>query len=139
MNIIEATISDLSQLTAMNIQLRHAEKADTAMTPHQVNKRMHQFICAKNIRIYLLKQKENILGYALINTARQPLYLRQLFIKEAYRRRGYGVFLLTEILKKYESETFDVDVMVWNEDAIRFYENFGFKQRFISLRLSKTE
>lgn len=54
---------------------------------------------------------------------RQGIYLEDLFVREKFRRRGYGVRLFKElagIVKRMEGGRLDWSVLKWNEPSIKF-------------------
>jgi ribosomal protein S18 acetylase RimI-like enzyme len=135
--LVEAKLDDLSVLTEMNIQLRSDEKIDNVMSANEVKSRMQSFIQSNEYKLYLLKDDDINYGYALINIVKKPNYLRQLYIIKEFRNKGLGTKLVNELMKILNINEIDVEVMVWNERAIKFYENFGFKRRFLGLRYKK--
>ena len=59
---------------------------------------------------------------------RPGLYLEDLCVRPAYRRRGFGRALLVrvaQIAKERGCGRFEWDVLDWNEPAIAFYESLG--------------
>lgn len=59
----------------------------------------------------------------------QPgIYLEDLFVEEAYRRRGFGGALLAYIAKlavARDCGRLEWSVLDWNEPAVRFYQKLG--------------
>ena len=59
----------------------------------------------------------------------QPgLYLEDLFVRPAWRRKGYGRALLVHLARLAQARgcgRFEWSVLDWNEPAIRFYESLG--------------
>ncbi|KAL8720097.1 MAG: hypothetical protein Q9181_007963 [Wetmoreana brouardii] len=56
------------------------------------------------------------------------IYLEDLFIRPAYRGRGYGKRLLGELAretKRVGGERLEWSVLKWNEPSLRFYEGLG--------------
>ena len=137
MMFVEAKLEDLNVLTEMNIQLRSDEKIDNVMSDKEVKSRMQSFIQSNEYKIYLLKDDDIDYGYALVNILKKPNYLRQLYIIKKFRNKGLGTKMLNELMEILNINEIDVEVMVWNERAIKFYENFGFKRRFLGLRYKK--
>jgi GNAT superfamily N-acetyltransferase len=59
---------------------------------------------------------------------RAGLYLEDLFVRPAWRRRGVGRQLLRELAERAVAEgcgRLEWSVLDWNEPAIRFYESIG--------------
>ena len=132
-----ATIHDLAQLSVLNKQLREDEKIDNKMTDEEITQRMEFFITGQVYKVHVLEnQEKEIIGYCVLDITREPNYMRQLFVKSQYRNHGYGKLLLKKVMEEYQLKELDLEVMLWNESAIRFYEHIGFKSRYIGMRLS---
>jgi GNAT superfamily N-acetyltransferase len=59
---------------------------------------------------------------------RRGLYLEDLFVEPAFRRRGYGRALLVQLARiavQRECGRFEWAVLDWNTPAARFYESLG--------------
>src|SRR5947208_11421763 len=59
---------------------------------------------------------------------RKGLYLEDLFVQPAFRRRGYGRALLIHLARiavQRECGRFEWAVLDWNASAARFYESLG--------------
>ena len=73
--------------------------------------------------------------------ARQGIYLEDLFVKPAFRGRGIGKALLVHLAKiavERGCGRLEWSVLDWNEDAIRFYESLGAKDRDTAQRLESS-
>lgn len=60
--------------------------------------------------------------------ARKGLYLEDIYVKPAYRRRGIGRALLIHLARIAVARgcgRFEWSVLDWNESAIRFYQGLG--------------
>ena len=133
-----ATINDLAELSVLNKQLREDEKIDNEMSDEEITKRMESFITGQVYKVHVLENPEKeIIGYCVLDITREPNYMRQLFVKSQYRNHGYGKLLLKKVMEEYQLKEIDLEVMLWNESAIRFYEHIGFKSRYIGMRLSR--
>jgi ribosomal protein S18 acetylase RimI-like enzyme len=103
------------------------------MSEKDVRDRMEGFISGAAYKAILFIDKNLIQGYCLIDFTKKPLYLRQLFINREERNTGLGKMYLRMVLEKYNIKEIDIDVMEWNEKAINFYKNFGFRKRYIGM------
>jgi GNAT superfamily N-acetyltransferase len=70
------------------------------------------------------------------------IYLEDLFVKEKYRSRGYGVALLKRLAKevlKVDGKRLEWSCLDWNEPSLRFYlsEKIGAskKEEWVGLRV----
>lgn len=131
----EATIENLALLTEMNIALRADEQIDNEMSPEDVQARMRDFLIGSQYRVYTINSDAAIVGYAVVDVTRKPPYLRQFFIEASQRGQRLGTQALTELRQLLSTDRLDVEVMVWNPRAIKFYEKNGFKTRVVGLRL----
>ena len=138
LNFRIATIQDLEKLSILNKKLREDERIDNEMSDNEITKRMESFLTGKTYKVHILENEgKNIIGYCVLDVTREPMYLRQLFVKKIYRNHGYGKTILEKIMDEYNLNTIDLEVMEWNESAIKFYEHEGFKRRYIGMRLKK--
>ncbi|KAF1836416.1 acetyltransferase [Decorospora gaudefroyi] len=56
------------------------------------------------------------------------IYLEDLFVKESYRKKGYGTLLLKELAKevlKVGGKRLEWSCLDWNEPSLRFYESLA--------------
>jgi ribosomal protein S18 acetylase RimI-like enzyme len=137
MDLVAATVNEIDILTEMNIQLRIDEEMDNTMSEKTVYNRMKEFLISNDYDVFIIVVDKADVGYVLVESTSTPLYLRQLFIKKEFRQNGYGRLTLSAILEFYSVDQIDLEVMSWNQSAIKFYENFGFKKRFIGMRYTK--
>jgi len=135
--LVPATKSDHSELSKMYLGLRADERMDDIMTDDQVSDKMLHFLNDKNYSAFKILQDDSLAGYALIELSREPLYLKHLYVKPEYRRKGYGSLAIHELLKIFHETQIEIEEMIWNEDAVKFYESIGFDKRIIGMRLSK--
>jgi GNAT superfamily N-acetyltransferase len=59
---------------------------------------------------------------------RSGIYIEDLFVDEAFRRRGFGRALLTHVAKiarERQCGRLEWSVLDWNEPAIHFYKQLG--------------
>ena len=79
-------------------------------------------------------EKEEIVGMALYyfsyyTWVGKTLYLDDLYVKEAWRGNGLGTRLMDkmfEVAKAEKCNRFRLQVLNWNESAIKLYEKSGF-------------
>lgn len=108
--------------------------------------------------IFELKQAEVILaeydgkpiGFALFFHSystflgKANLYLEDLFIDEAYRKKGYGRKMfqyLAKLAVERDCERLDWMCLTWNEPSIKFYQRLGAKHLndWMTFRLAKDD
>jgi ribosomal protein S18 acetylase RimI-like enzyme len=133
----EASIDDLEILTEMNINLRKDEMMDNVMADDEVRGRMKEFLTGNIYKTFILTDEKDLVGYILIDVTKKPCYLRQIYIKETFRSKGYGAHLIEKAMELLNINQIDVEVMIWNEKAVGFYERLGFNKRYLGLRYTK--
>ena len=135
MKIKTCTNKDLKLLATLNKQLIEDEKHDNKMNLKELEERMKNFI-QSDYKAYLFYDEKNVYGYALINFKKDPLYLRQFFIKRNMRRKGIGTKAFKLLREKLENKNIEIEVLWWNKRAITFWKNLGFENRSIAMRLN---
>jgi ribosomal protein S18 acetylase RimI-like enzyme len=55
------------------------------------------------------------------------------------RKMDLVSLFISEILDIFNLSEIDVEVMAWNKSAIMYYENFGFKKRYLGMRFNKLD
>lgn len=133
--IVECTKRDIPILADMNKQLIEDEHSSNPMSTHELEERMHSFL-NETYRAYFLYalDTKDLVGYALIDYNRSPLFLRQFFICRDFRRKHYGTCAFNTLLKYLHTDTIDLDVLPWNERGCLFWDSLGFKPININLR-----
>ena len=127
--IKECTENDIELLAKMNKQLIEDEKTNNLMNITQLENRMKDFL-KNGYKAFFFIIEEEIIGYALCDITKEPIYLKQFFINRKERRKHYGKNAFNELLKKLETKEIEIDVLKWNEDGIKFWENIGFKEQW---------
>jgi ribosomal protein S18 acetylase RimI-like enzyme len=60
--------------------------------------------------------------------ARPGIYLEDLFVRPAYRRRGYATLLIQELAheaQRIDGRRVEWSCLKWNESALKFYRGLG--------------
>jgi Sortase and related acyltransferases len=133
LNIVDCTVSDAAELARLNRMLIEDEKAENDMTAAQLERRMEGFLTSDYKAFYFYSDKKCV-GYALVNAAKTPVYLRQFFICREDRRKGYGREAFYALLKYLRVEEIDVDVYAWNRGGVEFWREIGFCERVYGMR-----
>jgi GNAT superfamily N-acetyltransferase len=133
MEIKIGTSGDIPLLAKMNQRLIEDEKAETNLNLRQLEERMNSFISSE-YKAFLFFQNEKVIGYALCNTSKFPVYLRQFFICRDERRKGYGKQAFQMLLNYLNTHEIDIDVYFHNIQGIAFWESLGFKKRYCGMR-----
>ena len=130
------TLSEAAKLAKMNKRLIEDEKSDNPMTVPELAARMTGFLNGEYTAYFFVEEK-TVVGYALVDNSRSPLYLRQFYTEREYRRRHYGQTAFHELLDYLHADAAAVDVLPWNEAGLRFWKSLGFTETCISMKFSK--
>ena len=102
--------------------------------------------CLSNRELYVAKIEGNVVGYALLRMGqldrcgRLPgkiMVIDELCVHEAVRGHGIGSQMMEDIhalARAFGCTDMKIGVYPQNEDAIRFYERFGFAIRSIDMQ-----
>ena len=102
--------------------------------------------CLQNRELYVAKIEGNVAGYALLkmflydfvgHVKRKVMVIDQICVHEACRGHGIGSEMMEDIhalAKAFGCTDLKIGVYPQNEDAIRFYERFGFAIRSIDMQ-----
>jgi GNAT superfamily N-acetyltransferase len=131
-----ATADDVDEVLALIRELAEYERAPGDVTATRDDLLRDGFGERPRFRVLLACEGEKVAGFAFYFFAystwrAQPtLYLEDLFVRPAYRRRGWGLRLMRRLAAE-AVETgcgrFQWQVLDWNETAVRFYESLGAK------------
>ncbi|MDQ6421589.1 GNAT family N-acetyltransferase [Paenibacillus sp. LHD-117] len=105
------------------------------MDDRQLRDRMNAFI-ESEYRAYVFEVGKAVVGYALVNHARTPLYLRQFYIGREHRRQGCGREAFHQLRATLGATDLDLEVLVSNERGRRFWRSLGFRERSLYMRIS---
>jgi GNAT superfamily N-acetyltransferase len=136
MQLFKCGQADISTLAALNKQLIEDEGYDVTYTLEQLEARMKDLLSGSYQAVYLMEDGK-ILGYSLYSTAAAPVYLRHFFICREQRRKGNGRAFIKLLLEYLNTDTLDIEVLIWNETGRAFWEGIGFKPRSLYMRFKK--
>jgi predicted acetyltransferase len=136
MEVIDCSADDILALSKMNQMLIEDEIAETKLSFEQLNDRMAGFIQSE-YTAFMFSADNKIVGYALCNILRTPIYLRQFFICREERRKGYGKQAFHALRNRLNCEEIDIDVYVWNQTGVAFWESLGFTKRCYNMRYKR--
>ena len=135
MHLRQATQHDALLLAQLNRQLIIAEGSDNPMDEAQLATRMLGFL-AGSYQAWLFCVADEVVGYALVDMGRDPVYLRHFMIAESYRRRGYGRQAFGLLYQQLGAIPLALDVLHTNPNGLAFWQALGFVPRSTNLRLS---
>lgn len=136
MNLKECSAEDAEKLAELNKQLIEDEKSDNKMSLGELQDRMKSFL-ETDYSAYFFMEDNSIIGYALVNTRAEPLYLRQFFIARNFRRNHKGRQAFELLLNELKTDKIDLEVLSWNEAGLKFWQSCGFAERSRYMRFSR--
>ena len=133
MKIIPATLADVKTLATLNKRLIEDEQHPNPMNINQLAERMSVWLQAEYCG-YLAVIDDRIVAYCLYRDDGSFYYLRHLYVDRGFRRQGIATQLLdwmyTHIWGKKKVR---LDVLIHNEDALTFYQRYGFETRVLRM------
>ena len=132
LNVRPAIEQDLEAVFEMVRLLADYEKLEVVTTPDQFRESL--FGVRPYAHALLAELGKEPVGMAIyffnFSTfeGRPGLYLEDLFVRESFRRKGYGEIMLSRLAKiavQSQCARFEWTVLDWNQSAIRFYEKMG--------------
>ena len=136
MNLKKCSPEDAEKLAELNKHLIKDEKSDNKMSLCELQDRMKSFL-ETDYTAYLFMEDNRIIGYALVNTRAEPLYLRQFFIARNFRRNHKGRRAFELLLDELKTDKIDLEVLSWNEAGLKFWQSCGFAERSRYMRSSR--
>jgi GNAT superfamily N-acetyltransferase len=132
--IRSATPADVPVIMTLIRELAAYEKLLHEVVGREDDLRAHLFDAPARSEALVVEDDGDVVGFALFFhnystfLARPGLYLEDLFVRPAYRRKGYGRQLLRALARLAVERgcgRFEWSVLDWNEPAIAFYRSLG--------------
>ena len=128
-----ATIADVPLLRSLILELAEYEREPESVLLTEDELRHDGFGSDPKFRAIIAEQDGQPAGYAVFFTSYSTwtgsgLFLEDLFVREPFRGQGVGKMLLgrvAEIAQKEGYRKIRLDVLDWNESAIKFYKSLG--------------
>jgi GNAT superfamily N-acetyltransferase len=128
-----ATISDVPLLRRLIQELADYERESEAVLITEEQLRRDGFGADPKFRAIVAEQDGQAAGFAVFYTCYSTwtgtgLFLEDLFVREAFRGQGVGKALVRGVAEIARNEGYHMirlDVLEWNEPAIKFYKSLG--------------
>ena len=128
-----ATIADVPVLRRLIQELAEYERESQAVLIQEDELRRDGFGHDRKFRAIIAEQDGQPVGFAVFFNSYSTwtgsgLFLEDLFVRESFRGHGVGKALLcrvAEIARKEGHHSIRLDVLDWNESAIKFYKSLG--------------
>lgn len=141
-----ATLDDARELAEMNRMLMEDEGADNPLSVDALEARMRHWLITGEYQAVLITHKDNIVGYVLFkqeqddfNADNLNIFIRQYFVRRAYRRRGIGRSAFELVAENFfpDNATIILDVLNRNLQGRAFWEQLGFEPYYTTYRRTK--
>jgi GNAT superfamily N-acetyltransferase len=143
----DATPADVPEILALIRELAVYEKEPDAAIATEEDLLRDGFGPEPYFRCVMAEWEGKIAGFALYFfqystwEGRPALYLEDLFVRQAFRKRGIGAALfrhLAKIAADRHCTRFQWECLDWNQPALDFYESVGAKvlREWLNLRIT---
>jgi GNAT superfamily N-acetyltransferase len=131
-----ATAADVNEILALIRELAEYERAPAEVTATTTELLRDGFGDHPRFHVLLACDGNQVAGFAFYFftystwRAQPTLYLEDLFVRPAYRRRGWALALMRRLAEEAVQRgcgRFQWQVLDWNEPAVLFYETLGAK------------
>jgi GNAT superfamily N-acetyltransferase len=133
-SISAARPADVPAILAMIRGLAVFERLETLCVVRETDLASALFADNPTVEVVLARVDADVAGFALFFhnfstfLGKKGLYLEDLFVREQYRRRGFGKALLIHLARVAVERgcgRFEWSVLDWNASAMAFYQSLG--------------
>ncbi|BDU37849.1 GNAT family N-acetyltransferase [Vibrio nigripulchritudo] len=137
MEIFTATKDDLEVLADFNKQLIRDEGHRYLKNKRELLLRMERWL-THEYSAALFKLDNEIFDYALWREHTDFVYIRQFFICDKFRKRGFGGRAFRAVKGEYwKSKRLRLEVLAHNKRALGFWKSVGFNEYSVTLEQDK--
>lgn len=136
-------MDEVHELAQMNRMLIEDEGSDNPMSAESLEKRITHWLETDAYRVVIIERNDDIIGYVLYRQETDEydvenvnIFVRQFFIKRAYRRRGIGRVAFEQVVQSYfpPQATIVLEVLSSNVQGRSFWERLGFQPYYTAYR-----
>jgi len=106
-------------------------KIENQVYPHPWTEGIFKDCLRSGYHGFLLKQNDELIGYAMISVAVQECHILNICINHGQQGKGLGRYLLEFLLeeaKELQAQSVFLEVRTSNKTAIKLYESMGFNE-----------
>lgn len=136
LNFRIAAPEDAATLASLNAELIKDEGHRNPMSVSQLERRMADWLGGDYEAVFIEHSGETV-GYALYRCETEHVYLRQLFIIAAMRRRGLGRSAIDwlRVNARAGIRRLRIEVLTSNPGGIEFWRSVGFHEYAMTMEL----
>lgn len=133
-SIRPAQPSDVAHIHGMIVELAVFEKLEHLVVATEAMLHDGLFGASPSCEAIIGEENGEVVTFALFFhnfstfLTRKGLYLEDLYVRQAYRGKGYGSLMLKKLAQlavERDCGRFEWSVLDWNEPAIKFYQSMG--------------
>jgi ribosomal protein S18 acetylase RimI-like enzyme len=134
MNFRMAKPVDAELVATLNALLIRDEGHRNLMTVPQLATRMSDWLCG-DYQAVLFEELDAVVGYALFRREPEYVYLRQIFVRPDFRRRGIGRAAMEwlSVNAWQGAPRFRIEVLIGNEIGQAFWRAVGFRDYSVTM------
>jgi hypothetical protein len=138
LNIALCNESDLATLVELNRLKILEERGGVSSSDPEIREGLLNQI-REGTSAYFLKWDTKIVGFAMVGTSQKPYTLKSFYASRNFRRSGMKALNFRKLVDMLETDVLEVEVYAGNTSSRLFWETFGFKERTVCLRYSRTK
>ncbi|MDN0084876.1 GNAT family N-acetyltransferase [Crenobacter sp. SG2305] len=139
MEIRSATLADTSLLNRWTCQLQEEQGRSPSLDELLAILQRQTLLHDSDCRLYIFRDAEGDLGYALVREEGEELVLQPFFIAPERRRRGHGRTAFNLLRKQLpRNRKLTVTVMSRNTGGMCFWKRIGFADYAVNLQIQPT-
>lgn len=128
----QAVSANASALAPLNAALIREEGNRNPMNLKELTERMRYWLESEYLGA-VVEDENGIAGYALYRNDSECVYLRQLYIVPAERRKNLGRELVEQVQRSNPGQRLRADTLVHNVAGIAFWRAIGFRDFYLGL------
>ena len=127
---------DVPILASMNEELIRAEWGPATLSIGQLTARMTTFL-ERGYEAHIIESGDDMIGYVLFRRDVDHVFVRHFYVSPGQRRSGVGRRAFEWMSEKvWSGERVVLQVRSGHDQALRFWEALGFRERFVALEWS---
>ena len=124
-HLVKASVDDLKILNTINIQSKQYWDYPTEWLEHWKDDLNISSDYVFNNQVYLLKKGNESIGFCAIEERPEEYEVGQMWVLPEYIGKGYGKFLLENVLARVIKDKKDI-IVIADPNAEPFYQKMGF-------------